>query len=123
MLKHAQGTASPAFAFRHDLPPEIEPIVWQAMAKKRKMRFRRVDDLRALARGSKILTSETGVISRAAAENRLNIFGKRSLSFGGNFALAIGMIYATSVKQTNPTTQMQTDVNGQPVQPINPATG
>jgi len=37
--------------------------------------------------------------------------------------LAIGLIYATSVKQTNPTTQLQIDANGQPVQPLNPATG
>ena len=37
--------------------------------------------------------------------------------------MAIGLIYATSVKQTNPQTQMQLDANGQPVQPINPATG
>jgi hypothetical protein len=33
------------------------------------------------------------------------------------------LIYATNVKQTDPATQMQTDANGQPVQPINPATG
>ena len=33
------------------------------------------------------------------------------------------LIYGTSVKQTNPITQLQPDANGQPVQPINPATG
>ncbi|HYJ92172.1 MAG TPA: hypothetical protein VEV84_12740 [Pyrinomonadaceae bacterium] len=33
------------------------------------------------------------------------------------------MIYSTSVKQTDPTTVLQTDANGQPVQPLNPASG
>jgi len=37
--------------------------------------------------------------------------------------LTVALIYATSVKQTDPTTQLQPDANGQPVQPINPATG
>src|SRR5262249_7045488 len=33
------------------------------------------------------------------------------------------MIYSTSVKQTDPTTVLQTDANGQPVQPLDPASG
>jgi len=33
------------------------------------------------------------------------------------------MIYSTSVKETDPTTVLQTDANGQPVQPLNPASG
>ena len=33
------------------------------------------------------------------------------------------LIYATYTKQTIPVTQLQPDANGQPVQPINPATG
>jgi hypothetical protein len=33
------------------------------------------------------------------------------------------MIYSTSVKRTDPTTALQTDANGQPVQPLNPASG
>ncbi|NOT47735.1 MAG: hypothetical protein HOP17_08285, partial [Acidobacteria bacterium] len=37
--------------------------------------------------------------------------------------LAAALIYATSSKQTIPITQLQPDANGQPVQPINPATG
>lgn len=37
--------------------------------------------------------------------------------------LAVGLIYMTSSKQTNPTTALQPDANGQPVQPLNPATG
>jgi hypothetical protein len=33
------------------------------------------------------------------------------------------MIYSTSVKQTDPQTVLQTDANGQPVQPLNPPSG
>jgi hypothetical protein len=41
----------------------------------------------------------------------------------GIVALSGIMIYSTSVKQTDPTTVLQTDANGQPVQPLNPASG
>ncbi|MBA2494497.1 MAG: hypothetical protein H0V31_07370, partial [Acidobacteria bacterium] len=41
----------------------------------------------------------------------------------GIVGLSAAMIYFTQSKQTNPTTQLQTDINGQPVQPLNPATG
>ena len=37
--------------------------------------------------------------------------------------LAISLIYATSSKQTDPATVLQSDANGSPVQPLNPATG
>src|SRR5690349_15478834 len=33
------------------------------------------------------------------------------------------MIYSTSVKQTDPQTVLQTDANGQPVQPLSPPSG
>ncbi|HEY0659002.1 MAG TPA: hypothetical protein VGD05_11035, partial [Pyrinomonadaceae bacterium] len=55
--------------------------------------------------------------------NNNNVWKTAFVVLAGISLLAIGMIYATSVKQTNPTTQLQTDANGQPVQPINPATG
>jgi hypothetical protein len=41
----------------------------------------------------------------------------------GTILLASALIYASYTKQTNPTTQLQPDANGLPVQPINPATG
>ena len=127
MLKHTQEPPPPLSAFRHDLPPEIEPIVLQAMAKNPEMRFQTVDEYaNALARVSKNFDeAETIVISRPAAadEPANNIWKTAFVVLAGISLLAIGMIYATSVKQTNPTTQMQTDANGQPVQPINPATG
>lgn len=41
----------------------------------------------------------------------------------GIVVLSAIMIYSTSVKQTDPATVLQTDANGQPVQPLNPASG
>ena len=41
----------------------------------------------------------------------------------GIVMLSAVLIYSTSVKRTEPTTVLQTDANGQPVQPLNPASG
>ena len=41
----------------------------------------------------------------------------------GIVMLSAVLIYSTSSKRTEPTTVLQTDANGQPVQPLNPASG
>ena len=41
----------------------------------------------------------------------------------GVVMLSAVLIYSTSSKRTEPTTVLQTDANGQPVQPLNPASG
>ena len=41
----------------------------------------------------------------------------------GIVLLSVIMIYSTSVKQTDPQTVLQTDANGQPVQPLSPPSG
>jgi hypothetical protein len=41
----------------------------------------------------------------------------------GIVLLSAVLIYSTSSRRTEPTMALQTDVNGQPVQPLNPATG
>jgi hypothetical protein len=41
----------------------------------------------------------------------------------GIVLLSTVLIYSTSSRRTEPTTVLQTDANGQPVQPLNPATG
>jgi hypothetical protein len=41
----------------------------------------------------------------------------------GVVLLSAVLIYSTSTKRTEPTTVLQTDANGQPVQPLNPASG
>lgn len=128
MLKSSAEPPAPLAAFRQDLPAEIEPIVLQAMAKNPEMRFHTVDEFAAaLARVTGSYgEQETVVITQArdtAEPANNNIWKTAFVVLAGISLLAIGLIYATSVKQTDPATQMQTDANGQPVQPINPATG
>jgi serine/threonine protein kinase len=129
MLKHVESPPPPFSAFRHDLSPEIEPIVLQALAKNPEMRFQTADEFSgALAHLSRSFAEqETVVIPRASIEAETasgnNIWKTAFVVLAGISLLAIGLIYATSVKQTNPATQLQTDANGMPVQPINPATG
>ncbi|HEX8637478.1 MAG TPA: protein kinase, partial [Pyrinomonadaceae bacterium] len=127
MLKSSAEPPAPLAAFRQDLPAEIEPIVLQAMAKNPEMRFHTMDEFAAaLARVSRNHGEQETVVVPQTGESpepSNNIWKTAFVVLAGISLLAIGLIYATSVKQTDPATQMQTDANGQPVQPINPATG
>lgn len=126
MLKHAQEPPSPLSAFRTDLPEEIEPVVLRALAKTPEMRYQTADefaeDLNKLAKNFDEI--ETVVIpkSEKANEQPNNIWKTAFITLAGISVLAIGLIYATQVKQTDISTA-QTDANSQPVQPLNPATG
>lgn len=124
MSKHMEEMPPPLSAFRQDLPAEIEPIVLRAMAKNPEMRYQSArefsDDLDRVA-FDPAAPKTLGAASVATANN--NIWKTAFVVLAGISLLAIGLIYATSVKQTDPTTRLQTDANGQPVQPINPATG
>ena len=128
MLKHAQQPPSPLSAFRTDLNEQIEPVVIRALAKTPDMRYQTADEFAdELSKLAKNFDEfETVVIPKVqikSDEQSNNIWKTAFLVLAGISVLAIGLIYATQVKQTNPTTAMQTDANGQPVQPLNPATG
>ncbi len=130
MLKHVQEPPPPLSAFRQDLPPDIEPIVLRALAKNREMRYQTADEFAsALAQLSRnYIEQETIVVphkalAAAEAEAPNNLWKTAFVVLAGISLLAIALIYATSVKQTDPATALQTDANGRPVQPINPATG
>jgi serine/threonine protein kinase len=118
MLKQAEEPPAPLSAFRADLPAETEPVVIKALAKNPEMRYQTAhefaDDLLAVS-GSKTYTAK-------AAEAPNNIWKTISIVLVGIFALSALLIYVFSTKQTDPNT-MLLDANGQPVQPINPATG
>jgi serine/threonine protein kinase len=121
MLKHVQDLAPPLAAYRKDLRPELEPVVLKALAKDPEMRYQTAEEfIEALD-----TVPETAVASEqvkaAAASN--NIWKTAFIVLIGIMVLASALIYATSSRQTNPVTQLQPDVNGLPVQPINPATG
>lgn len=122
MMKHAQEPPPPLAAFRQDLPPAIEPLILQALAKNPEMRHQSAaelfDDLNRVERTIAVPDRT----AKAAAANNNNIWKTAFVVLAGISLLSVTLIWATSSKQTNPST-LQADSNSQPVQPINPATG
>lgn len=118
MMKQAEEPPAPLAAFRSDLPVGIEPVILKALAKNPEMRYQTASEFSDdLLRAS----IDSGVIKTAAPAS--NIWKTAFIVLVGISLLGAGLIYATYTKQTNPTTQLQTDADGQPVQPLNPATG
>ena len=124
-MKQAYEPPAPLSAFRHDLPTNIEPIVLQALSKNPDMRYQTVGEFaRVLNHASQNFgETETIVVPREEEESNTNIWKTAFLVLVGIVGLSMAFIYATSVKQTVPVTQLQADANGIPVQPLNPATG
>lgn len=118
MRKHAEEPPPPLAAFRSDLAPGVEPIVVKALSKDPAMRFQSADDF-AEALG----LQQVALNSAPAATPVNNLWKTAFVVLAGISLLSVFLIYATSVTQTDPTTVLQPDANGQPVQPINPATG
>lgn len=128
MLKQAENPPPPLSSFRRDLPEAVELVVIKALAKNPEMRYQSANEfVNALNRSSNnAVGAETAaaVIPADSSDSANNNLWKTAfVVLAGISLLAIGMIYATSVKQTDVPTQMLTDANGQPVQPLNPATG
>ncbi len=126
MLKHSQEPPPPLSAFRHDLPAGLEGVMLKALAKNPEMRYQTADEF------SDDLSRISGnyhpsvlplIPAKTATETSNNLWKTAFIVLAGISLLAVTLIYATSIKQTNPATILQTDGNGQPVQPINPATG
>lgn len=109
----------PLSSFRSDLPPNLEPVVLTAMAKNPEMRYQTLSEF---AQHLEQVASPVISTSPATATNN-NLWKTAFIVLAGIAILSAALIYATSVKQTDPKTQLQPDANGQPVQPINPATG
>jgi len=110
----------PLSSFRTDLPEDLERVILTAMSKNPEMRYQTVsefsDELKKFVGGS----SESAAVAEAPKQD---IWKTAFAVLAAISLLTVALIYATSVKQTNPTTQLQPDANGQPVQPIGPATG
>jgi serine/threonine protein kinase len=123
MMKHAQEPPPPLSSFRRDLPPEIEPVILQTLAKNPEMRHQTtaelIDDLNRIARQ---LTNAQTVFAQNASASTSNIWKTAFIVLAGISLLSVGLIWATSGRRTNVST-LQYDANSQPVQPINPATG
>lgn len=131
LLKQAHNPPAPLSAFRADLPAAIEPIVLRALAKNPDLRYQTAAEFAAdlnAAAGASAETETIVVPPRAALDAnsknvRNNMWKTAFVVLAGISLLAIGLIYATSSKQTDPATALQSDANGSPVQPLNPATG
>lgn len=119
MMRQIDEPPPPLSSFRTDLPAWIEPVILKAMAKNPDARYQTVDhfvnDL-----------SSAGVIPATAAsggEPQNNLWKTAFVVLAGISLLTAVMIFLTYSPQTDPTTALQPDANGMPVQPINPATG
>ncbi len=126
--KQAENPPLPLSAFRTDLPANLETVVLRALARNPEMRYQTASELaRDLNNVSSGNFNEQVVnipqYTKPIENTNNNLWKTAFVVLAGISLLAIGMIYATSVKQTDPSTQLQTDANGQPVQPLNPATG
>ena len=108
----------PLSSVRTDLPPDLEPSILTALAKNPEMRYQTVAEFAQHLDGVSAQPAST-----AAAQGNNNLWKTAFIVLAGIAILAAALIYATSVKQTDPGTQLRPDANGLPVQPINPATG
>ncbi|MDQ3042611.1 MAG: serine/threonine protein kinase [Acidobacteriota bacterium] len=127
LLKQANNPPPPLSAFRDDLPAFVEPIILRALAKNPDLRYQSAAEFVADLNGVSDASGETVIVPQTALEAnsniRNNMWKTAFVVLAGISLLAISLIYATSSKQTDPATALQTDANGQPVQPLNPATG
>jgi serine/threonine protein kinase len=110
----------PLTAFRKDLNPEIEPIVLSAIAVAPERRYQ---TMAAFAEDLELLSTRLGAPKAAAAASGSNTWRAAFIVLAGVALLSAALIYATSVRQTDPTTQLQADAGSLPVQPIGPASG
>lgn len=121
VLQKIEGEPPPPLsAFRQDLHPEIEPIVLTALAVDPDRRYQTVsafaEDL-ARAAGHPVLKPVEPATTRRNPWQAAVVVGV------GILVLAAALIYATSVKKTDVTAQLQAEPGTLPVQPIGPATG
>lgn len=146
MLKNLQEMPPPITAFREDLPVEIDDVLDRALAKNPEVRYQTVnefaEELNNVALSAKDTGEEETIFIPAAVSSVLpagsgnsvdaaiaseqpqnNLWKTAFIVLAGMVLLGGSFIYLTSGKQTNPTTTLQTDANGMPVQPVNPATG
>lgn len=124
MLKKNEELPPPLSSFRSDVPPNIEPVILKALAKNPDARQQSaaqfVEELDRVFG----FDAETVIVPKVAAATANNNLWKTAfVVLAGVSLLSVALIYATQVRQTNPETQLQTDANGMPVQPLGAATG
>ena len=126
MLKKSEELPAPLSAFRNDLPENLEAVILKALSINPEARQPNangfIEELnRATDFSNELETVMVAPQAQTAESN--NLWKTAFIVLAGISLLSVGLIYATYTKQTDPTTSLQFDANGQPVQPINPATG
>ncbi len=119
--KQANEPPPPLSAFRKDLDPGIEPIILTAMAIAPERRYPTMAEFQEDLQ--RLLTRLGAPQAAAAAAGGRNVWRAAFVVLAGVALLSVALIYATSVKRTDPTTQLQADASSLPVQPIGPASG
>ena len=120
-LKREHKPPPPLVAFCSDLPVDLEPMILSALAVDPDRRY---PTMAAFAEDLELLSTGLDAPAVAAvATPKKNIWQTAFIVFAGISLLAVALIYATSVKKSDPTTQLVADAGSLPVQPIGPATG
>ena len=116
-----EAPAPPLSAFRADVPAEVESVIIKALSADPDLRQQTPGEFAAELDAA--VSGQVETASAAAAASGNNIWRTAFIVLAGIGLLSAFLIYATSSRRTDPTTALQPDANGQPVQPINPATG
>ena len=119
MLKHMEEMPAPLASFRGDLPDGLEAVILRSLSKNPEMRQQTAEEF--LDELAPFRASAAAAAAAPASQN--NLWKTAFIVLIGMTALGAFLIYSTYTKRTDPTTALQPDANGQPVQPINPATG
>ena len=118
MVKHIEEMPPPLASFRSDIPEGLEPVIVKALSKNPDVRQQTAQEFaEELIPVSELLAGHVS----AAPQN--NLWKTAFIVLVGMTLLGTFLIYGTYMRRTDPTTAMQPDANGLPVQPINPATG
>lgn len=119
--KRSTEPPPPLSAFNRDFHPEIEPILLTAIAADPDKRYQ---TMAAFAEDIEVLAGRVGGNTEAAAAaTGRNVWKTATIALAGIIVLAVALIYATSVRQTDATEIVQAEAGSLPVQPIGPATG
>jgi hypothetical protein len=119
MLKHMEEMPAPLSSFRTDIPDGLEAVILKALSKNPEMRQQTAEEF-----ANEISPiGETAAAAAVTASTQNNLWKTAFIVLVGMTLLGAFLIYGTYTKRTEPTTALQSDANGQPVQPINPATG
>lgn len=118
MLKHMEEMPAPLSSYRNDLPDGLEAVILKALSKNPEVRQQSAREF-----ADEVAPIAMTATAATATEPRNDLWKTAFIVLVGMSALAAFLIYGTYSKRTEPTTAMQPDANGLPVQPINPATG